>query len=90
MKEGVVVVVGGAVVVMVGRLGGLGAAFCWCTGSPSRRLRGPAFVKVFSACQQAVIGQAAITGRVVRRGRLISQAFEAGGGGGSLGDVMRR
>lgn len=103
MKEGVVLVVGGAVVmVVVGRLGGLGrqvglpllgqegravAACRWCTGSPSWRLRGPAFIQVFSACQQAVIGQAAVTGGVVRWGRLIGQAFEAGGGGGRLGDV---
>lgn len=97
MKEGMVVV-GGAVMVM-GRLGRqvslslLGqegravAACCWCTGSPRGGLRGRRrFVKVL-ARQQAVVRQAAVTRRVVRRRRLIGQAFEAGGGGGRLGDV---
>lgn len=83
MEEGLVVVEVGGAVVVVGRLhlsvsrvrqeGGGVAACCRRKGSPRRSLRGHhhPFVEVLSICHQAVIRQAPVAGRVVRRGRLI-------------------
>lgn len=97
MEEGVVVMVVGGVVV-VGRLGGhvgnplLGrhkrwavAGGCRCAGSPRGNLR--AFAKLLIACQQTVIGQAAVAGRVVRGGSLIGKALETNWGRGRLREV---
>lgn len=72
---------------VVGRLGGhvgnplLGrherravARSGWCAGPARGNLR--PFAKLLIACQQAVIGQAAIAGRVVSWGGLVGKTLE--------------
>lgn len=86
VEEGVVVMVVRGVVV-VGRLGGhlgdpLLGGHKWravatgrrCAGSSRGNLR--AFAKLLIACQQTVVGQAAVAGRVVGWGGLVGKALE--------------
>lgn len=85
LVRGAVVVVGGlgglrgehlASPLLSRQEGGAKAACCWRAGSPRGNIRGRGarrhpFVKLIPARQQAVIGQAAVAGRVVGRRRLI-------------------